>query len=88
MAPATIKSTYSLNTETVCQLEELARKWNLSKSAALRRAIGEAAQEALPAVNRELEALDKLQSSLALDEAQASDWEESVRRERGTAKRP
>ncbi len=85
MATATIKSTYSLDIETVRQLEELALNWNLSKSAALRKAIGEAAHKVLPKISRELEALDKLQSSLALDAKQASAWENEARSERRAA---
>lgn len=85
MATATIKTTYSLDLETVRQLEELARHWSLSKSAALRRAIGQAASTALPQVNKELEALDNLQRSLALDMKKARAWEDQVRRERHAA---
>ena len=38
MAVTTIKSTYSLDVETVRTLETLACRWNVSKSEVLRRA--------------------------------------------------
>ena len=43
MAITTIRSTYALRIETVRQLNLLAERWGVSKSEALRRAIGEAA---------------------------------------------
>jgi len=43
MAPSMIKSTYTLDAETVRTLEGLARHWRVSKSEALRRAIRTAA---------------------------------------------
>ena len=45
MAITTIKSTYSLDVETVRMLESLARRWNVSKSEVLRRAIRSAARD-------------------------------------------
>src|SRR5437870_291443 len=39
MAITTIKSTYALDVATVRALEGLARRWNVSKSEALRRAV-------------------------------------------------
>ena len=39
MAITTIKSTYSLDVESVRALESLARRWNVSKSEVLRRAL-------------------------------------------------
>ena len=82
MATLTVKSTYSLDVETVGQLESLARRWNTSKSAALRRAIRMAAKEELPADREGLNALDRLQSLLALDSGAAAVWEVRTRQER------
>jgi hypothetical protein len=39
MATMTVRATYALDPETVGTLERLARRWGVSKSAALRRAI-------------------------------------------------
>ena len=81
----TIKSTYSLDVETVRQLEGLAKHWNTSKSAALRRAIRTVARRALPLNTESLEALDRLQRLLGLDQQAATEWESEVRRERHAA---
>ena len=82
MATLTVKSTYSLDVETVRQLEDLAKRWNTSKSAALRRAIRSAAEQALPEDGKRLNALDRLQDLLALDRESASGWETQVMQER------
>jgi hypothetical protein len=39
MATTTVKSTYSLDVDTVRELDAVARRWRVSKSEALRRAI-------------------------------------------------
>ena len=85
MAILTVKSTYSLDLETVQQLEGLAKHWNTSKSAALRRAIRTAAGRALPLNTEGLDALDRLQRLLSLDQQTAADWENGVKRERHAA---
>ena len=85
MAAVTMKSTYSLDVETVQQLERLAKRWNTSKSAALRRAIRTAAKHAHSDDNEALAALDRLQSLLALDRGTAESWADEVRQERRAA---
>ncbi len=85
MVIPTVKSTYSLDLETVQQLEGLAKHWNTSKSAALRRAIRTAAGRALPLNTEGLDALDRLQRLLSLDQQTAADWENGVKRERHAA---
>jgi Zn-dependent peptidase ImmA (M78 family) len=88
MATQTIKSTYSLDVETVRTLETLARRWRVSKSEALRRAIRASATGKAPHAGREaLEALDQLQQSLALDAKTATVWEKSARGARRAASR-
>ena len=52
MAVTTIKSTYSLDVESMRTLEKLAQRWNVSKSAVLRRAIRIAATDGGPATMR------------------------------------
>ena len=85
MATITVKSTYSLDVETVRQLENLAERWNTSKSGALRRAIHAAAEQAPPTNSEGLDALDRLQSLLALDRGTATVWEVRTRQERRAA---
>jgi hypothetical protein len=87
MASTTIKGTYSLDVETVQTLEEIARRWKVSKSEALRRAIQAAAAEAEPASEDPVQALDRLQKSLGLSTEAASRWEKRVRAERRAAPR-
>jgi predicted transcriptional regulator len=81
MASTSIKSTYSLDVQTVRQLEAMARRWNVSKSEALRRAIRTAAAQEPPEADA-LKALDDLQASLSLTDEAASEWLDQVSSER------
>ena len=85
MATITVKSTYSLDVETVRRLDELAKRWNTSKSGALRRAIQSAAKQARSDHDEALDALDRLQALLALDRESARAWADEVRQERRAA---
>jgi len=81
MATSKIKSTYSLDVETVRQLEDVARRWNVSKSEVLRRAIRSAAALESPDQDA-LDALDRLQRSMDLTEKHSAAWAKRVREER------
>ena len=92
MATPKIKATYSLDTETVRLLDRVSRRWGVSKSEALRRAIR--ASASLPAPPDEndsrLSALDHLQKMAGLDLPAARAWERKVgaeRRARGSSAR-
>jgi len=87
MAVPTVKTTYSLDLETVRMLEQMAKRWNVSKSAALRRAIRLAASQPAPGLDVGLKALDELQSSLRLSAEKARRWEQRIRTERRAASR-
>jgi hypothetical protein len=88
MATQTIKTTYALDVETVRTLENLARRWSVSKSEALRRAIRASGSSPPPARELEpLEALDRLQQALQLQENDASRWERAVQTERKAGSR-
>ena len=81
-----IRSTYALDVETVRRLEAIARRWNVSKSEALRRAIRSAAEGGEG--NDALSALDALQKTLRLGEDAGNAWARRVRAERrATARR-
>jgi len=82
MAVTTIKSTYALDLETVKSLENMARRWKVSKSEALRRAIREAAARTRSERNEAIDALDKLQASLELTPGTVRKWAERARTER------
>jgi hypothetical protein len=82
MAMATIRSTYTLDRDTMRALDEMARRWGVSKSEALRRAVRSAAGKRRTNGGDALTALDRLQESLSLTPAKALDWTRSVRKER------
>jgi hypothetical protein len=87
MAIPTIKGTYSLDVETVRELDALARRFNVSKSEALRRAIREAAAREASGKNDALAALDEIQRDLRLTPARADGWTKRVRSERRASSR-
>ena len=64
MATPTVKSTYALDLATVRALDEIAASWGVSKSEALRRAIGAARRGSAAGAPKALDALDALQRSL------------------------
>ena len=83
MATTAIKTTYSLDVETVEALARVAREWNVSRSEALRRAIRAAAETAGEAdVEEKLASWRKLQRSIALTPAKGEAWTREVRAER------
>ncbi len=76
MAIPKIKATYSLDEPTVRKLEEIARKWETSKSGALSRLINQGASDAEDAeVKRKLEALDDYQRIMNLTPEQVEQWQ-------------
>lgn len=81
MARTTVKATYALDVETTRALEEMARRWGVSKSEALRRAIRAVGQPAAIA-SKALVALGALQRSLHLDSGSAARWAKRARLER------
>ena len=83
MATTAVKTTYSLDVETVETLARVAREWNVSKSEALRRAIRAAAASRSEAdVDEKLAAWRELQRSVALTTAKGDAWIRDVRAER------
>ena len=86
MAIMTIKSTYSLDVESVRVLEALAQRWDVSKSEVLRRAIRIAATGGKPGEGASLDTLDRLQTSLRERNVDVSQWagdQKAERREAG-----
>ena len=77
-----IKSTYTLDVETVHRLEQMAQRWGVSKSEVLRRAVRAAASESGPAAADAVSALDELQQSLRVSRAKAQAWARRNRAER------
>lgn len=76
MATPKIKATYSLDEPTVRRLEEIARKWQTSKSDALSRLINMGASDEEDAdAKHKLEALDEYQRIMNLTPEQVEQWQ-------------
>ena len=82
MANMTIRSTYALDAETVHQLEDLAEHWGTSKSAALRRAIREAASCAKHSHVEAIADLDRLHEQLVEKQVDIDQWVHDIQEER------
>ncbi len=82
MAIPRVKSTYSLDLETAAALDDLARRWGVSKSEVLHRAIRAAAKAEERGAGGPVGALDALQASAHLTRATADAWVREVRAER------
>lgn len=87
MAATTIKSTYALDVESVRALDELARRWRVSKSEALRRAIRSEADRRPGGGSDALRALDQLQAAVRARGIDIARWERNARAERRAAGR-
>ena len=82
MAVTAIKSTYSLDVESVRELEALASKWKVPKSEALRRAIRLAAGQENLDDSSKLAALGRLQASVRDRKVDLLRWARDSRTER------
>jgi hypothetical protein len=82
MATHTVKTTYALDVETVRALENLARRWSVSKSEALRRAIRASSVQAPTEALTPTQALDRVQRSQGLTAPAAARWAAAARAER------
>jgi hypothetical protein len=87
MAITTIRTTYALDAGTVKALENMAQRWGVSKSEALRRAIRAAARQPSAQGTEALAALTELQRSVALSAGGARVWQRRVRSERQASAR-
>jgi hypothetical protein len=77
-----VKATYSLDVRTVRVLEAIAKRWGVSKSEALRRAINSAASLRHDEGDERLATLRDLQTAAGLSASAAKSWSASVRAER------
>ena len=88
VATTTVKTTYSLDVRTIEALERMARRWKVSKSEALRRAIREASEKDSEPEDS-IKALERLQASVRLSAGASRRWQNRVRAERrATSDRP
>lgn len=82
MGKTTVKATYSLDEETMRQLESTARRLGTSKSETIRRAIALLAGSEPDTAHSQLAALDDLQALVARSDIDLDAWAADVRRER------
>ncbi|MXX34425.1 MAG: hypothetical protein F4Z50_06650 [Gemmatimonadetes bacterium] len=87
MAITTIKSTYSLDVDSVRTLEGLARRWNVSKSEVLRRSLRIAAATDDQGESAPLEALTRLQNAVRERGLDLAQWGRDLRAERKAGER-
>lgn len=86
MARMTVRTTFALDPDTAGALDDLAERWGVSKSEALRRIVRTAAAvEEVDSAAQALAALDDLQEGLALTSEQADEWIRALRAERGAS---
>ena len=77
-----VKSTYALDAETLAALEEVARRWGVTKSEALRRAIRAAARGGQIMQSERVAAWEELRRLMALRPEAARAWQRRARAER------
>ncbi|MYI07456.1 MAG: ribbon-helix-helix protein, CopG family [Gemmatimonadetes bacterium] len=87
MAVTSIKSTYSLDVESVRTLEGLARRWQVSKSEVLRRALRIAAAAGDEGGDAALATLTRLQRTVRERGVDLADWGRDLKAERRAAER-
>jgi len=83
MAITSIKSTYSLDVQTVQKLEELAAVWNVPKSEVIRRAISQAAQSLhQTTADQKIQALENLQKHFKKKGINFDAWKKQIKEAR------
>ena len=83
MATTMVKTTYALDEPTVRSLEAMARRWQVSKSEALRRAIrSAAATELAEEANGAIAALNEAQQRVERSGRNVVEWARAIRQER------
>lgn len=83
MAIPSIKATYTIDVETKRALDELAKRWEVSRSEALRRAVRQASGTS--AASSRLAAFEALQQRVTLSRVQAERWATRQRSDRRRA---
>jgi hypothetical protein len=76
--PSATKATYSLDSETLEKLNGLSRRWQVSKTEALRRAVRRAA-EAVPSHEERIAALHSLQHWAKEKRIDLEKWKELIK---------
>jgi predicted transcriptional regulator len=80
---AAVKSTYSLDHNTLKKLRQLARSWQVSKTEVVRRAISAAAERELPfSSEKRMAAIDAVRKSMRARGVDFEKWKREIRRGR------
>ena len=78
---AAVKSTYSLDHNTLKKLRQLARSWQVSKTEVVRRAISAAAERERPIPwEKQMAALDALRKSMRARGVDFEKWQRDLRK--------
>lgn len=75
----TLKSTFSLDEVSIQKLKRLARKWQVSKTEVLRRALAQADAADAPSVQERLAALHRLQRKFKAKGVDFDAWQKTIR---------
>jgi hypothetical protein len=87
MVTGRVRSTYTLDVETVASLKRLASLWGVSRSEVLRRLIRDAAEQVRLETDDPVEIWRQLQAHYGLTPASAREWEMYVKAERWGSRR-
>ena len=77
--PAATKSTYSLDAATLERLTRLAKRWQVSKTEAIRRALVKAEQTDAPTPEERIAALHALQKSMKERKVDFAEWQRVIK---------
>ncbi len=74
-----MKSTYSLDAPTLATLNRLARRWQVSKTEVLRRALRQAAEQEAISPEERIAALRELQKRVAEKRIDLKNWQRTIK---------
>ena len=74
-----MKSTYSLDAPTLATLNLLARRWQVSKTEVLRRALRQAAEQEAISPEERIAALRELQKRVAEKRIDLKNWQRTIK---------
>lgn len=77
--PSATKATYSLDAVSLKRLQRLARRWQVSKTEAIRRALAKADEADGPSAEERIAALHSLQKSLKERGVDFDAWQQTIR---------
>ena len=77
--PAATKSTYSLDAASLERLTRLAKRWQVSKTEAIRRALLKAEQTDAPTAEQRIAVLHSLQKSMKERNVDFAEWQRIIK---------